>query len=141
MSEIANEDDRINTIQGLRDMADWLERNPQALLGPSRWNGIYVSFYGAEKEQILALASTAGGIAKNYYGSSFELVQKFGPVTYSMGGKRDDVCTKKVVGTKTVQKEDPDVRRERLKDIPMIEVEEEIVEWECHSLLAQTEES
>jgi hypothetical protein len=137
MTEFANNDERMTTIQGLRDMADWLENTPEALLGEPRWNGIYVSFYGAEKEHVVALAGAPGGIGKNYYGASFELIKKFGPVTYSMGATREAVCTKKVVGTKTVEKEDPEVRKERLKDIPIIEVEEEVIEWECHPLLVQ----
>lgn len=40
---------------------------------------------------------------------------------------RNEVCTPRVVGTRTVEKVDPEA--------PTITIEEDIVEWDCHPLL------
>lgn len=42
---------------------------------------------------------------------------------------RAEVCTAKVVGTKTVKRADPEA--------PLVDVEEDIIEWECDPVLAR----
>jgi hypothetical protein len=56
----------------------------------------------------------------DYYGLMHDLG---GGVTLRVYAPRKQVCERRVVGTRTVLKPAPDA--------PMVEVEEDIVEWEC----------
>lgn len=116
-------------IQGLRDLADWLEATPEAKL--SEWSTCRVDHWSDNKDDVVELAKVGGHMKKHYYGESFDLRKSFGPVSYEMTIPRDQVCTKVVVGTKKVVKVDP----EAYKALPKIEVDEDEVEWKCHPLL------
>ena len=73
-------------------------------------------------------------IKKDYSDNYFRCYLTWGfeepKVTWKIVSARDDVCTKKIVGVQTVTKM---VAPEG--EWTEQEVEEEIVEWECHSLL------
>ena len=73
-------------------------------------------------------------IKKDYSDGYFRCYLTWGieepKITWKIVTSREDVCTKTVVGVKTVKKM---VAPEG--DWTEQEVEEEIVEWECHSLL------
>lgn len=128
---MTTEERRAELIQGLRDMADWLEKTPEALL--HGYSSCCIDFYTDNKDEVVKLAQVGGRMDKQYWGETFNLRKKFGSlVAYGMNINRNEVCEKKVVGTKKVKQRDP----EAMKLVPMVEVEEEIVEWECHSLLA-----
>ena len=77
-------------------------------------------------------------IKKEYSDSYFRCYLTFGieapKITWKIVSERDEVCTKKIVGTKTVTKM---VAPEG--DWTEKEVTEDIVEWECHSLLMARE--
>jgi hypothetical protein len=132
---------RDDKIKGLRALADWLESTPEALPDEPCWDGIHLNVWpdgtdDEKKQKIIALAQ-AGSIDKHYGGNYMDLRKDFGGgVKYEMSIKRDLVCTKRVVGTKTVEKRDPEL----VEQVPMIEVEEDVVEWDCHPLLAPTED-
>ncbi len=92
-----------------------------------------------EVTSIIGKAMRAGmhdgaDIRKDYSDSYFRCYLTWGfeepKVTWKIVTGRDDVCTKTVVGTHKVMKM---VAPEG--DWTETEVEEEIVEWECHSLL------
>ena len=76
-------------------------------------------------------------IKKDYSDNYFRCYMTWGiedpKVTWKIVSSREDVCTKNVVGVHKVTKM---VAPEG--DWTQQEVEEEIVEWECHSLLAPT---
>lgn len=126
---MSDETDKAEIIQGLRELADWLEATPEADITVY---GIDCQNYGATKEDVLALARTEGAFEKNYVGGYFELIRRFtGGVTYIMNAAREEVCTAVVVGTETVTVPDPAA--------PKVEVERDVVEWKCHPLLARSE--
>ena len=81
-----------------------------------------------------AALGTGADIKKEYSDSYFRCYLTFGieapKITWKIVAERDEVCTKKVVGTKTVTKM---VAPEG--DWTEKEITEDIVEWECHSLL------
>jgi len=90
--------------------------------------------------EILASTMRAGlrvgaDISKVYEDERFRLniTMPKGKITYQVSAERDKVCTKRVMGTEMVEKEVPP-EGEWVKKM----VEQEIVEWDCHPLLAVT---
>ena len=79
-------------------------------------------------------------IKKDYSDGYFRCYLTWGieapKITWKIVSSREDVCTKTVVGTKTVTKM---VAPEG--DWTEQEVTEDIVEWECHSLLKVTDDA
>ncbi|MDA4133700.1 MAG: hypothetical protein OK454_11350 [Thaumarchaeota archaeon] len=110
-------DEQTAYVKGLRDLADWLEANPQFVPDPT-----IVQLY-ADGDRFKALAREIGTCVKQYPDesetseyASVDLIKGFGPVSYRLYTARKNVCQK--------------VKR-------MIEVET----WECSPLLApETEE-
>ena len=82
-------------------------------------------------------AGLKGGaeIRKDYSNLYFRVYMTFGELEYKIVCDRDQVCTKKVVGTETVTKKVPP-EGEWTEE----EVEQDVVEWECHPLLAPAKE-
>lgn len=82
-------------------------------------------------------AGLKGGaqITKDYQHSYFRVYMTFGELVYRIVCDREQVCTKKVVGTETVTKKVPP-DGEWTEE----EVEQDVVEWECHPLLAPAKE-
>lgn len=120
-----DEDDKAKVIAGLRQLADFLEATPDALLdfAPT------IAFYGATPEAIRALARSGGKFDKQYVGGILEVSRSFeGGVKYEMNISREQVCTARVVGTREVERTDPNA--------PKITVTEDVVEWDCEPLLA-----
>ena len=74
-------------------------------------------------------------ISKQYSDTYFRAYFKFGALEYKVVCDRDEVCTAKVVGTETVTKRVPP-EGEWTEE----EVEQDVVEWDCHPLLAQPKE-
>lgn len=120
---------RQDYIQGLRDLADWLEDTPSATVPV--YQSVYV--YLSSKEHAVQLAKEAGSIRKNYEDSRLVLEKRFGhTIRYKANVTRDKVCTIKEV--KQVEKEVAHYPQ----PIYVKQVVEEI-EWECDPLLAPTE--
>ena len=82
-------------------------------------------------------AGLKGGaeIRKDYSNLYFRVYMTFGELEYKIVCDRDQVCTKKVVGTERVTKKVPP-EGEWTEE----EVEQDVVEWECHPLLAPAKE-
>jgi len=76
-------------------------------------------------------------VKKDYTDNYFRCYMTWGiedpKIIWKIVSSREDVCTKNVVGTHKVIRQVPPEG-----DWTQKEVEEEIVEWECHSLLAST---
>jgi hypothetical protein len=131
----SNDERRLKLAADLRKFADWLDETPEVLL--DSWStGVWVNFYGATRQDVLALARTSGKFRKDYSGNHMQLIKEIGYVTYTMSLPRDEICTSRVIGTRTRTVRDP----EGYKNIPMVEVEEDIVEWDCHPLLQDSED-
>jgi len=110
---------------GLRAMADWYEAHPEAPVPHDVT--IRVSCKDT-KEEVARVARLLGSAEKEFGASTFSLIKKFGPLGLAFLFWRATVCERRVVGTRTI----PAVAAQP-------EREEEIVEWDCHPLLAEEE--
>jgi hypothetical protein len=61
----------------------------------------------------------------------FVAVLKWGPVELHINANREQVCEARQVGTKTVKQKDP----AKLAEVPEVEVEVPVYEWDCKPLL------
>lgn len=149
---------RAELVKGLRDMATFLEANPEIKAPYSVSEYIYIdhtdyrrkpdpeggwpddaSFEDKyetienpelEKSDMAHIARVAGHTEKDYSTNAFKLIKRFSDsVSLVWQTSRASVCKKKVVGT-TLQER---VEYER-KVVGTEEVE--IVEWECSPLLS-----
>jgi hypothetical protein len=110
--------DREELIQGLRDMADFLEQQPDV---PIVYHaGMSVPVFGIDT--IRAAIRAMGDVEKRFEGNYVSVIRRFGPVKYEVFVAREDVCEKTVVGKRVVP-----------------EHEEEIVEWSCRESLLSEE--
>jgi hypothetical protein len=114
------------------DLPDRINFSIQSLLWDWSGNGTV--------PEVLATSMRAGlrvgaEVSKVYDDERFRLniVMPNGTITYQVSAERDKVCTKRVTGTEMVEKEVPP-EGEWVKKM----VEQEIVEWDCHPLLAVT---
>ena len=109
MSKTTDGQDLIN---GLRELADWLEANPDAP-GDAHAN-VVIYKYGSDPKEARSIIRLPGTWEKSVKYNDFRLAQKFGPVTYRVNFNRRSVC-------KLVKKK------------KLIEVEE----WECPDSLLE----
>lgn len=118
-------------IQGLRELADFYERYQGTPLPPTylRYFGIYGDASPAQLVQI-AKAPGATKTEKEYSGRDFRLKKIFsGEVVLSFSLNREQVCSKRVTGTREVP--------ETVIPAKVVAAHtEEIVEWDCHPLLS-----
>jgi len=129
-------------VQGLRDLADWLEVHPE--YAPSGvTGGVRVHLRGIfTKEDLISAGRAMGGtLEKSTTDSFFWLDKQFGPHRLSAACYRDQVCEKVVtVVEEEVTEPDPAI----LATIPTVTrtVQRETVEWICpDSVLALAGES
>lgn len=120
--------ERATFIQALRDAADFYEVTPIA----PHPDYIDLGVYGVDVVTLAYIARSGGKFDKHYWGDSFELSRTFaddgGRVMASFNSTRDEVCTKRVTGTKTVTVP-------AVEAVPEHDIEQEIVEWDCLPLL------
>ena len=110
-------EDRQAFIQGLRELADFLETR-EAVPLPNGFFSRYTfptDFAAAAK----ALGSFEKAPSKDFFGAE----RKFGPITLRVFTDRSAVCTRKVVGTRTIHAEP--------------ERTVEVVEWECNESILE----
>lgn len=130
--------DRVDYIDGLRQLADLLQENPDI---PVPYDGSAASINWIllpreDQKGILAAIARAlpGKVEKRVRGDAFDLVGRLAGLHVKVIADRDEVCARVVTGTETVTKTipDPDVK------VPLVTVTEtvETVEWVCGSLLA-----
>lgn len=134
--------DRVDYIDGLRQLADLLQENPEVPLpytgsdNHGRLNWILVTGDN-QRAQLAAIArALPGKVEKGVRGDSFDLKGQLAGLHVQAIADRDEVCTRVVTGTSEVTKTipDPDVQ------VPLVTVTEtvETVEWVCGSLLADS---
>lgn len=116
---------------GLRELADFIEANPEfaELLNGDELTMYVPSWHDGAEARFADVARKLGGKRRKDADTKyFHVTRQFGAVGVRIFTDRNVVCTKKVVGTRKVEKPDPNA--------PKVEVVEEIVEWECGPLLA-----
>jgi len=122
------------TVNNLRTLADWFEKHPDvpipwAFMGESVFYRSLTDDPDERSKEIRAI----GSANKVFQNNEFHLEVKIGNYTLIFWTSRENVCTKKIVGQKLIEK-----RIEPEKVIP--EHYEDIVEWECsESILAYKE--
>lgn len=138
-------------ITGLREFADWLEANSEALEtldGFSRFEtnvslgGFYVT--APDKASFAERVRMLGRGEKRYVDVDLHVERAFGPIKVVVYTARENVCRKVVTGTREVTStvRDPEL----LEQVPLVEVTETVedVEWVCPQSIfagAQVEET
>ena len=115
-------------IEGLRATADWFEAHEAVPVPMNRYEIFIGAFEEPEtKELALRIARAMGTCQKSHSTEYLTLVKEIGAILVKFCFYREAVCTKRVVGT---------------TDVPEYVVPahtKEIVEWDCHPLLANGE--
>jgi len=128
---------RSQLVSGLREAAAWFEAHPEVPIP----HHVDMTIYdlGGEEAELETLGTTAramGTATKVHEGEFFKLSRTFADaVTVTAVAWRKNVCQRTVVGTKTVIEQRPPDGVEMVD----VEIEQEIVEWDCPpSLLGET---
>lgn len=121
---------RIEIIAGLRELADFLESNPEV---HPPYVGTMLHVF-SDKEEFVGAMRAIGVGKKVYDDTNFIFRKDFrGGVNYSAFIARAQVCEAKVVGTRIIPAVTVPAQPERVIE----ERTEDIIEWECmDSLLA-----
>jgi len=115
-------------VSGLRALADYYERHSELPLPDFGISGEVQIFDVNGKDEMAKIAGIFGNCEKEY-DWMFRLKKKLGPFTLCAIDYKDQICTKRVVGTRQVEKRVP-------TEFAMVTETEEIVEWDCGPLLA-----
>jgi hypothetical protein len=111
--------------EDLRALADHLDRNPELA---EAFTGQIFNIYADDPDQFGRLVAQLGGARTKKVSDNFFTVQRrFGGIQIDLFTSREAVCTRRVVGTETVEVPDPDA--------PKVTVTRDIVEWDCEPVL------
>jgi hypothetical protein len=124
MNDQTETDQRSEYIAGLRELADLLQDHPEV---PLPYNGTTTELLWIEYDRdIIAtiIKALPGPVTKHYTAAG-----QFQAKTRLHGLRVEVVCERVVVGTETVTVPAVEARPEAI-------VEQEIVEWRCHPILA-----
>lgn len=119
-------------IEGLRELADFVEAHPEIDAAST----FTLNLWMHEKSDLADWMKRLGGKWDKYTGldAYFIMRRMFGPHRIELNANREAVCERTQVGTKTVEKPDPEL----LAAVPLVTVEEPVYEWKCpDSLLAE----
>jgi hypothetical protein len=123
---------------GLRDLADWIEKNPEVPL-PYELAGSSLHIYSVKgKEDLAKVARAMGNCEKSTDSQFFRVWRKFGPILLEALDYRENVCERIVTSSETIVEMVPDPEFE----VPKIEQSRvvETVEWRCPgSLLVESQ--
>jgi len=134
VNESTGYDDIDATIAGLRALAVWRTEHPE-INGGHLGDSFIIHRSGDHAAVVRALADGARiGEVKKYEvrgGEGLHVSRKFGGgVSATYAAEREQVCTRRVVGTETVEVPDPDA--------PLVTIERDVVEWDCEPILAKS---
>lgn len=138
--------DQDDFVYQLHRLADFLNDNPTYI--PHGGLRIFKRVWADEsdKEAVVQMANHAKTLApcdKRTSEYDFEIVKSFGPHEINVYTNRENVCERKVVGTKTVKRYGYSAEDQAVIDTMQkqhVEATEEIVEWTCPpSLLSQAD--
>jgi hypothetical protein len=107
--------ERDTTIAALRDLADFLAEHPDC---PMPYLANANAFVDTREEMRQAIRSIGGKLEKGYDENFMTVRKDFGPISYEINIRRELVCNRRVVGTRTVP--------ERTEDV---------VEWDCGNIM------
>ena len=135
----------IEMVEDLRKVADFIEKQYSQVPDIDVEITSYVGFGWDESAEdipaiiadtVLAGLAEGASVRKDYGSSYFRAYLGFGELEYRVTCERDAVCTRRVIGTQMVTKSMPPEGEWTEK-----EVEEDVVEWDCHPLLAAAKET
>ena len=122
-------DKRAEYVQGLRDVADFLEAHDTLPLPGGEFTAY--TFEQAETLPIVQeIAKQLGSFKKRELNGYLTLEKSFGPIALCFTHSQEDTCRRIVIGTRKVEKI---IYPEGIKTETKT-IEEEIVEWKCPSL-------
>ncbi len=128
--------ERVKIIANLRKVADWFEDHPKAVIPYSLRGGLFMARLSDEPTERAEELRALGSFTKVFDNDGdFRATVMIGPIKLQWYTQRENVCTKRVVGTKIV----PERYVEGTASYVEPEHEEEIVEWDCSSVLAPEE--
>lgn len=114
--------------KSLRLVADFYESVPEDFPVPNGHLTKSLCFSSQDtKDTVRKIATVLGNCNKEYHNTVFELSKDFSGLCLQFYFGRESVCEKKVVGTREVPASYSPARQE------------EIVEWECSSVLEEKE--
>lgn len=142
VEDLARRERRAGIARGLRGFAELIETTDVPLQGEGYDLDPYVEItVGCYSREVLERAARAvpGQKVKDVDEFAFRLKTEPAPgLRFEWWASRENVCTPRVTGTRTVTRSVP-VEPTEYRDV---EVEEQIVEWDCGPLLtAATEEA
>ena len=139
----AEQEVRAGYIAGLRRIADALEADPSLPL-PYDGTGSEFSVFTDSRDELVRWARVLDGkrdkevTSDSNYG--FKLHGVAGSLRVLVYAPREQVCTRRVIGTREVTREVPDPAA--LAAVPTVTVTETVeeVEWDCGPILATRDE-
>ena len=115
----------------LRALAAWFDAHPE-IRGPRE-----LMVYAEDtKDEVRRTAKAMGSFTKRFSASTLTLEKRFGEITLEIMFWRSAVCTRKVVGTETVQEAITDPNAPKI----IVQRVREIEEWECEPLMGITQD-
>lgn len=115
---------RAEFVAGLRQVADWLEAHPEV----DHFDPCINIYTMNSKDEAVAVGRAFRTFEKTYTDDYFNIIKSFGAIQLRYIFQRGEICTKHVVGTKSI----PDYYSPGHL-VPAHD--EEVVEWDCGSLL------
>jgi len=146
-------DPRADYIDGLRQIADFLEAHPDVDL--PHLNSVITGKFedtlnifivdGDQKAKLATIARAMGRAEKLMAGGDVRVIRRFAGITLVAQASRSEVCERIVTATREVTEEIPDPKAlaAATAAVPLIPVTriEETVEWRCTPLLADAEKA
>jgi len=115
-------DDRLEQLNDMRRLLDWLEQHPSVPLPTEFDNGLNI-FRLDTKDEAIQLAKTFGSCEKRFNENMLYLTKRFGSTKLTALFTRSNVCERVVVG------------REVVPEQVTAAYEREIVQWKCEPIL------
>jgi hypothetical protein len=129
---------RTEYTAGLRALADLLDNNPDVPLPysgrASELNWITVSDENQRDVVAAIVRALPGVVVKEPRGDVIDFVGKIHGLKVCVIATRNEVCTRRVIGTREVTKKIPDPSVE-VRSVEVTETED-IVEWDCGPILS-----
>ena len=112
--------------KSLRLIAEWYEHQVESMPVPYDFTGVvlYWEDEKAQAAQAIEIAHALGDAEKVHQNEYLTIQRKFGELYLKFLFKRGDVCTRRVVG------------KEEVPEHIVAAYTKEIVEWDCHPILA-----
>jgi hypothetical protein len=123
-------DDARKWLSGMRELCDFLELHP-LIANKLGWGQTINLFTGTKEEMATIARQVAVFDKKSDSGYYFSIDRKFTPHTLAINIQHDVFCEKVKIGTKKVKQFDPEALREATRDVPEVEIEEDVYEWRC----------